>query len=142
MKNSRKKRRDAIRARGTEWQDVYQLPLHLDKYGCYAWCKNGTMAITFEHYDRLVTDSEWAEGETRAKEIISYINGEKNCFEKGWTHQTCDFYLDGKYMFCVRGWGHLIGTGGLNLPIDEAERIQDGFIDYIQRCLTYKGLSL
>ena len=37
----------------------------------------------------------------------------------------------GEYAFCVRGWGHLIGTGGLNLSIDTAKKIQDGFISYI-----------
>lgn len=134
--NSRKRRRDALNIARMGWEDVYQLPIHLDKHGCYAWCKNGTMAITFEHFNELYEEKDWIEGEKKAKQIVSYINGDTECNEKGWTYKDAvDFYLNGKYMFCVRGWGHLTGTGALHLPIQDAERIQDGFVQHIAKQL-------
>ena len=40
-----------------------------------------------------------------------------------------------KYVFCVRGWGHLTGTGALHLPLQDAQRIQDGFVQHIAKQL-------
>ena len=31
----------------------------------------------------------------------------------------------------IRGWGHLIGTGGLHLNDEDAAKIQDDFGQYI-----------
>lgn len=38
----------------------------------------------------------------------------------------------------VRGWGYLIGTGGLNLSAEEATKIQDDFGNWIVETLSKK----
>ena len=130
--NSRKKRRDALNIARLKWEDVYQLPLYLDPYGGYAWSENDTMSLTFD--DDLSLEF--------CQEVIDCINGENYVDTEGWTYKDAvDFYYKGEYKFCVRGWGHLTGTGALNLPEHEAERIQDGFIQHIAKRLKAQPLT-
>ena len=117
------------------WQDYYKLPLKLDLdengvlFGNYAWAKDedgdySIMALTFE--DNIPS--------TSIKKIVNIINGtEENRFDilKFQVKDSVDFYFNGKYHFCVRGWGGLTGIGGLNLSTIEAEKVQDEFINYI-----------
>ena len=112
-------------AKDIHFNDVYTLPLHADKYGSYAWSKNDVMALDFE-YDV----PGWKE---IRKDVISAINGEKESETKGRWFRTnhIDFFLDGKYIFRIRGWGHLTGTGAMHLPETSAARIQDEFSDYV-----------
>ena len=124
--NSRKKRRDAYKAAQITWEQVWELPLHCDKYSLYAWSKNGTMAITLEH------ENDYKQDEALLKSIVNRINGGPLLDSAGhWSNNTCDFFLDGKYIFCVRGWGHLTGCGAMNLHPKDAERIQDEFIAFV-----------
>jgi len=102
------------------WQDVYQLPLTSDGSG-YLWTQSGVMALQF---DRNVSK------ESRQK-VKNLINGESVFKIAGITNDGCDFLKDYTHIFCIRGWGHLTGSGALNLPHDKAVEIQDGFIDYI-----------
>ena len=126
--NSRKKRRDAITSKNMHWQDVWNLPLKLDEYsGTYAWDTDNVMALSFNWKDRIPTAIR--------QDIINAINGEDIVWPESWKHNGGDFFLGDKYVFCVRGWGHLIGCGALHLPEDEAARIQDEFIEYIFNCL-------
>lgn len=108
-----------------KWKDVWKLPL--DKFDCidYIHSSNGVLALSLFRDD-------WAFDAAMINKIVSIINGEINSdFLPEWQAQGCDILYQGKYAFCVRGWGHLIGIGGLNLSIDDAEKIQDGFISYI-----------
>ncbi len=128
--NSRKKRRDAFRAKQIRWEDVWELPLHLDECDTYAFAKNGTMALTFE----ANTKEEILE----ARKIVAIINGEaESDREHEYVHNGyADIYRDAEsFVFSVRGWGHLTGTGGLRLPEKGASRIQDDFIAYILKRL-------
>ena len=130
--NSRKRRRELQRAHNIRWQDVYQLPLHLDRHGSYAWSANGTMALDFE-YGNGNTEEEFQKKMAFAQKIIDCINGVKP-FDMPLNfgvYNSIDFCYNGKYVFCVRGWGHLTGTGALHLPEKEAARIQDEFVRYI-----------
>lgn len=103
------------------FKDVWKFPLVADSYGIYAFSANGTMALTFGSRD----------AETR-KDVVACINGEVESTTKGrWTMTGTKFYLDGEFQFMVRGWGHLIGTGGLHLDSDDAMETQDDFINYI-----------
>ena len=142
MSNSRKKRRDLYRARQIHWEDVWELPLKLDCCDTYAYSKNDTMALTFE------ADTEYQI--KNARRIVQIINGEAEPNPgEAWVHNGVDFYTQDKnyeeaasgwcYVFCVRGWGHLIGTGGLNLPVKGAARIQDDFVEYILSRLNSKS---
>jgi hypothetical protein len=107
------------------WKDVYKLPINKDTIGSYAWSSNDVMSLTFNNvspnnvlpYDR--------------SRIIQAINGELPNRIKGLTHNGPTFLMNNVEIFNVRGWGHLTGTGALNLPRDEAEEIQDGFINHI-----------
>lgn len=104
-----------------KWQDVYKLPLNLDEWSDnYAWCKDGTMALTFDGLS--VNERE---------RCVKTINGEDNFKISGLSFDGCDFYQNGDYIFCVRGWGNLTGIGALNLPEEKALEIQDGFVQYI-----------
>ena len=87
----------------------------------YCWAKNGTMTLMFDEvlseYDR--------------KMIVKAVNGETELKMEGLTVDGCDFFKDGTYIFCVRGWGHLTGIGALNLTEEKAVEIQDGFINHV-----------
>jgi len=128
--NSRKKRRDAYRAGQIDWLDVWELPLHLDECDTYAYSKNGTMALTF--------DADTEEQILEARKIVAIINGEEEPDRQHeYVHNGyADIYCDAeRFVFSVRGWGHLTGTGGLHLPEKGAARIQDDFIAYILKRL-------
>lgn len=103
----------------------YKLPLH-DNYPCI-FCNDGAMAFTW--IGRLE--------EATRKSVIQKMNGESSVKFK---YKV--FYEDGKICFksdtglthtllLVRGWGHLIGTGGYNLPPKKAAQIQDEFAEYV-----------
>jgi hypothetical protein len=108
------------------WQDVWKLPLRGDEWGDYAWSKNDTMALMF---DKSFNDAD------RAK-LIEAINETTNFKIPNLTINGCDFFKDGEYIFCVRGWGNLTGTGALNLSQEKALEIQDGFINHIYKILS------
>ena len=108
----------------SDWEKVYQLPIHVDKFGSYAWSKNGTMALMFIDIS-----------EEDCFKIINSINGvEKNTI-KGIHNDGPDFYQDNDLIFYVRGWGNLTGTGGLNYSEEKAIKIQDGFITHVLKSL-------
>ena len=133
--NSRKKRRDLFRARKIHWQDVWEMPLRLDEYSdSYAYSQNDTMALTFEADTKYQIEN--------ARRIVRIINGEETPKPgEEWVVRGVDFFTQDanyeeqaegwNYVFCVRGWGHLTGTGAMNLPVKEAERIQDEFSHFI-----------
>ena len=116
------------------WTECYKLPLHLDDYCLYAWDVDGNMALS--SFDLVYDENgDFASGEKeRISHIIDIINGEcPTDYEAKWTagDDVTEIYYKGKFQFLVRGWGHLTGCGGLNLPEDLAAKMQDGFIAYI-----------
>ena len=91
----------------------------------YVHSSNGVTALSHFRED-------YASDNTIINKIVSIINGEINSdFLPEWKAKGCEIFYRDEYAFCVRGWGHLIGIGGLHLPVDIAEKIQDGFISYI-----------
>lgn len=117
-------------AKVPSWKEVYQLPLHIDKHGSYAWSKNGTMALTFETGEG---EKQFVKAMKRADKILRCINGENvHVSDISWhLKNECEVYLGDEWVFTVRGWGHLTGIGGLHLNADQACEVQDGFIKYI-----------
>lgn len=118
-----------------DWSECYKLPLHLDDYCCFAWDADGSMALSCFNlkYDE---EGNYLHGEQeRIKHIIDVINGDcSSDFEPEWdlsNDEPCKITYKGEYQFLVRGWGHLIGCGALNLPTKLAAEMQDGFINYI-----------
>lgn len=117
------------------WKDCYKLPLHLDDYCVFAWDANGNMALSCFNlkYDEK---GNYLLGEPeRIKHIINVINGDcAPIFDSKWKlsdDESCAITYDGEKQFLVRGWGHLTGCGGLNLPEELAAKMQDEFINYI-----------
>lgn len=118
-----------------DWTECYKLPLHLDDYCVYAWDAESGMALSSFNlkYDE---EGNYLHGEQdRIKHIIDVINGDcSSDFEPEWdisNDDPCKITYKGEHQFLVRGWGHLTGCGGLNLPEKLASEMQDGFIDYI-----------
>lgn len=118
-----------------DWSECYKLPLHLDDYCVYAWDAESGMALSNFNlkYDE---EGNYLYGEQeRIKHIIDVINGDcSSDFEPEWDisdDEPCEITYKGEPQFLVRGWGHLTGCGGLNLPEKLASEMQDGFIDYI-----------
>lgn len=107
-------------SKNLKWEDVYNLPLEL--IGGYCYSKNNTMSLTFD-YNVLSKE--------QMKRITDCINGDIDEKISNLTKDGCDFFINGTYVFCVRGWGKLTGAGGLNLAEDKAILIQDGFIDFV-----------
>ena len=118
-----------------DWTECYKLPLHLDLYGCYAFDADGGMALSCFNYKYDERGNYMAGEQERIKHIVDIINGEKpSDFESEWEldeNETCQINYKGEFQFLVRGWGHLTGCGGLNLPAELAAEMQDGFINYI-----------
>ena len=117
------------------WRDCYKMPLHLDKFGVFAWDAEGHMALSRFNY-KYDERGYLIPGELeRIKHIIDVINGDyPSDFKPGWKRSDdnrCVITYNGGYQFLVRGWGYLTGCGGLNLPRDLAAKIQDEFIDYM-----------
>ena len=110
-----------------KWEDVWNLPLRKSDYDDYVYSSNGVLALS--HFK-----DEWTfdEDDATINKIVSIINDEIDSdFLPEWEADGCDILYQGVYAFCVRGWGYLTGTGGLNLPEDVAAKIQDEFISYI-----------
>lgn len=114
------------------WTECYRLPLHFSDYCLYAWDADGNTALSsfnlvYDSHGDLTTDEK-----QRVTHILDIINGEcPTDYEAKWTAGDDTTENDGKFQFLVRGWGHLTGCGGLNLPEELAAKIQDGFIAYI-----------
>lgn len=106
------------------WQDVYKLPLWYDGQR-YAWTQDNNMALMF-NFDVIPEE---------AQAIVDTINGERNY--KIPNYNGLIDVRDGEdLLFTIRGWGHLVGTGGLNLPVAEAEEIQNGFAEFVKTKLS------
>ena len=117
----------------TKWKDVWKFPLVKLDYIDFIQSSNGVLALSYFRDD-------WASNTTIINKIVSIINGGINSdFLPEWKAKGCKIFYRGEYAFCVRGWGHLIGIGGLNLSVDIAEKIQDGFISYILNRLNGKA---
>ena len=81
--------------------------------------------------------------EESQKKIINILNGDDSqSIEHPLKYE--DGYISIKKedkwfkIMLVRGWGYLIGTGGLNLSAEEAAKIQDDFGNWIVETLSKK----
>ena len=109
------------------FKNFYKLPLHADKYGCYAWTTDDTIALMFSGE---ISDID-------REKIISTINGDEEHKISSLKIYDGNFFDGDNYLFCVRGWGNLTGIGAHNLDYKTAAKIQDDFIEFI-----YKKLKL
>lgn len=107
------------------YKDVYKFPLHLDSYCSWAWDSDDNFVFQFETKDR----------DFRLK-VIETLNGNYSPENKNmFYHKEGYIYIKTQVphipVILIRGWGNLTGTGAMNLPLEEAENIQDTFAEFI-----------
>lgn len=113
------------------FKDVWKAPFKYDDWS-YIWDSNNVMVFTFNDYvctkkvnGELIWDNSFCYN------FVNLLNdkpGEK--LSNLEIRDECDLYMNGEELGCFRGWGHLTGTGGLNLDYKEAAKVQDDFIKW------------
>lgn len=90
----------------------------------YIFTSNGKMALTIydDKPNRILGT------------ICSILNGKGGSIKTVERVDPITFLVNGAELV-VRGWGYLTGVGGLNLPEEEAAKIQDEFSDWIYKIL-------
>ena len=112
----------------TTFEDVYKKPFRADEYGSFVWSSNGVM--TFSIYDNANLPF--------IKRVCRVLNGEiKADFPHKFEASKKDTAIiyNGELVFFVCGWGHLTGSGALNLNPKLAANIQDDFIAHVVKTL-------
>jgi hypothetical protein len=109
------------------FRDVYQPPFGVDIIGMYAFSSNGTK--TFTAFSSV--------SQKNLVKVVELLNGERtDKFKKDDIIVKKDkLFIEGDVIL-VRGWGKLIGSGGLNLPPQEAAKLQDDFIAWVVDSIT------
>lgn len=91
---------------------------------------NGHMAFDFPEkflYANSITLSD-----SDKNHIVDILNGKYDKkIDLELTYKNNNIYAGDHEFIIIRGWGHLTGCGALNLPVEEAARIQDDFANYI-----------
>ena len=110
-----------------DFKEVYQPPFKMDDYGLYGVCANGTKAFTAFN----------AEAREQLVRIVDLLNGKGEKYKKDEIVVKEGAKLVVKdQLIIVRGWGRLIGFGGLGLSAREAVKIQDDFINWVVETIT------
>lgn len=120
------------------FKDAFKFPLKF--YHGMVFTADNNRAIDFAkkwHYPNgfFITESS-------AREVIKLINGEDGRMQTDLKLKLEDgviyTYVNGEpqEFIIIRGWGHLTGTGGLNLRDDLAMQIQDDFAAHILKVLS------
>lgn len=105
-----------------DFKEMYHFPLMVEEPYAYVWTANRYVA-----FNNLIGNKE--SDLEYLSDLVAAINGEK----PGVYDAFAEFgriVIDGKRVLLARGWGRLIGSGALNLPLDVAAKIQDEFVDY------------
>lgn len=72
------------------------------------------------------------------EKFVRIVNGadEKMETQVKFTYKDGTIYYDDLALIWIRGWGHLIGVGGMHLSPKTAERLQDEFGNFIIERIT------
>ena len=104
------------------FSEVFKGPFTADEQCCYIWCNDGTQ-VCFD-----VMDERDAALGKRIADCLNDAPDKKTFYDIG-VSKDGQYICDGHSpILCVRGWGHLTGTGGLNLTGKQAREIQDEFV--------------
>lgn len=104
------------------WEEVYKLPLQYNEY-CPSWVFDSDNNHTLD----IFTESD---DDEFVKEIIDVLNGKSDKKFEIIEQRPTIIKLQNATII-IRGWGRLIGIGGLHLPEKEAAQIQDDFQKWI-----------
>lgn len=117
-----------------DFKEAYKFPLR--RIGSTVWTNNNALAFCFGNVILSISpdvNSYYTSGEDQER-IIDIINGGKTeCapLDLKYDQNDATITLNDKPYIIIRGWGHLTGSGGLNLPEDTATRLQDDFAEFI-----------
>ena len=117
-----------------KWKEYYQPPFRA-YHGIYIFGKNNISALDtagmfFKGSDEFLKDvAKMLNDEEPSRKFSNKVR-----FDRG------DFIVTGKdgserTLLRTRGWGRLTGTGGYNLKLVEASKIQDSFSKYVLKKL-------
>lgn len=114
----------------------YQSPYWTDDFCCYIFCDGGSMAFTVLNHERkedLQRVVSLMNDESGAKpfEFVG-VSEDKQYIGVGDNEETAK-----KAFLMTRGWGHLTGIGGLHLKREDAEQMQNDFVNWV--CQKLKG---
>lgn len=111
------------------FKDVYVFPLSVDNIG---WVRDSKGQFVFQFED-------YVQSMLVRSQIVGIINGDSKPTKiNNFIHDDGMISKDGIDYILIRGWGNLTGTGGHNLPAEEAANIQDTFAEYIISKLNQK----
>lgn len=103
-----------------QFSEIYFRPFRGDPggYSIYIWCDRSTLCFNILQ-PKL------------KNRIIDLLNGEDGVIPFLRVESDGDYILiNGSPALLVRGWGRLIGCGGLKLEPSEAVKIQKDFIEW------------
>lgn len=111
------------------FKDYYLFPLQLN----FGVCHTDDGERAFDFYSKYYSGDGYTVCKETKQEIIDIINGDDNkkLDIHDLTYDSSYVYAGGIWLISIRGWGHLTGTGGLNLDTELASKIQDAFGEYI-----------
>lgn len=102
--------------------EIFQPPFRAD--GAFIFSANGVMSL-------MAADC-WNYPDEMMARIATILNGESK--PKGNPRiglNDMEICINGDPLLTIRGWGYLTGAGGLNLSIEEAEKIQSDFAHWV-----------
>lgn len=103
-------------------KEVYRPPFHQD--GVYIWSADDVMAI-------MATDC-MNDPEKLIARTCQILNDEvKSNGNPNITYANGEILNGAQVLLVIRGFGHLTGTGGLNLTLEAALKIQDEFGEWV-----------
>lgn len=123
-----------------DFKKVYKLPLSKHEGMDKVFHANGHMAFDFLRRYKDEDEDIVHVAEESQNKILSILNGDSDQkiehplkYEDGYI----SIKKEDKWfkIMLIRGWGYLIGVGGLNLPADKAAKIQDDFGNWIVKTL-------
>lgn len=120
------------------WKNVWKGPFRYDHYG-YVWSYDNVMVFTVD--DLTEENDKWMQD--FCNNMAKALNNEE-CEKYPGLHikDGVDLYQYDNLIGYFRGWGHLTGTGGLNLSDKEAIELQDQMIQVVlERICTFSAYT-
>lgn len=106
--------------------EIYKPPFRAD--GLFIFSSNNVMT--------LMASDCLHDPDKLMERTCKILNGEcKSNGNPNLTYSEGEIYNGAQLLMVVRGFGHLTGTGGLKLPVEEALKIQDEFGEWLCRIL-------
>lgn len=128
---NKKKQLHAINIEDLTFRDVYHFPL---KTTDHSWVHDSDNNFIFQ-FEKI--------GKSTRDRVVSILNSEQEVKNRNKMRNEdglIQIFSDNEWhdFILIRGWGNLTGTGGYNLPVEKAVKIQDTLAEYIMEKLAEK----